>query len=283
MNTDEKSLHDQFCRYGRNAKEWLRKCALMLPRINEKRIWEKKGFSSIHEYAGKIAGMSHYQVNDALRIVGKLSDKPALMNVARKKGLGAVRPVACIATAETEEMWAEKASTLNKNELEAYVRDYKSGPRTTFSAESEGDKPISLSITIDPELHERLTKLKGNATWPEFLEELAALKEAQKPPISKTRSRHIPTAIKKHIRQRSKGICEHPNCKQRAHHFHHIDPFALKREHNTDRILHLCHAHHNLIHRGLLDEETWQQIDQLPSYDIRNLINTNIAHHRAPP
>ena len=103
----------------------MRKCVLMLPEIAKQRIWEKKGFGSISEYAGKLAGMSHNQVVDALRILNNLSDKPSLLAVIEKKGINAVRPVSSIATAETAEMWAQKALELNKNELEAYVRDYR--------------------------------------------------------------------------------------------------------------------------------------------------------------
>ena len=40
----EKNLHERFSFYGKNAKEWTRKCALLLPEINRLRIWEKKGF-----------------------------------------------------------------------------------------------------------------------------------------------------------------------------------------------------------------------------------------------
>lgn len=68
----DKSLHEKFKTYGQNAKEWMRKCALLLPEIARRKIWKKKGFGSLHEYAGKLAGMSRRQVDDAIWYLTKL-------------------------------------------------------------------------------------------------------------------------------------------------------------------------------------------------------------------
>ena len=51
-------LHARFVNYGRNAREWTRKCVILLPEIERERVWEKKGFESIYVYAAKLAGMS---------------------------------------------------------------------------------------------------------------------------------------------------------------------------------------------------------------------------------
>src|SRR3990170_8617878 len=74
-------LHQQFSEYGKNAKEWLRKCALLLPEIAEKQVWRRKGFSSIYEYAAKLAGMSRSSVDEALRVLSRIEDKPALQEL----------------------------------------------------------------------------------------------------------------------------------------------------------------------------------------------------------
>src|SRR3990172_1916605 len=91
-------LHQQFSEYGKNAREWLRKCALLLPEIEEKQVWRRKGFSSIYEYAAKLAGMSRYSVDEALRVLRRIEDKPALQELVAVRGIQAVRPVATIAT-----------------------------------------------------------------------------------------------------------------------------------------------------------------------------------------
>src|SRR3989338_7888207 len=123
LTLQETTLHNEFTRYGKNAKEWLRKCAILLPKIEATGLWRKKRFSSLYHYAAMIAGMNHDQTREALRIMKKIQDKPALIKVAEEKGLGAVRPVATIATKETDEFWAEKASTMTVRGLETVVRE----------------------------------------------------------------------------------------------------------------------------------------------------------------
>ncbi|MBD3330996.1 hypothetical protein GF354_05745 [Candidatus Peregrinibacteria bacterium] len=44
LSEKERTLHEAFVGCGRNAKEWMRKCELMLPKIESERIWRKKGF-----------------------------------------------------------------------------------------------------------------------------------------------------------------------------------------------------------------------------------------------
>ena len=135
----EKIIHDQFVAYGRNAREWTRKCALLLPKIAANGLWRKKGFSSIYEYAAKLAGMNHKQVTDALWVLKKAEDKPELMKVIEEKGLGAVKPIVTIATSETAEFWAEKARTMSKNTLETYVREFKSQNNESQNNENRND------------------------------------------------------------------------------------------------------------------------------------------------
>lgn len=116
-------LHRDFVRYGSNAKHWTRRCALLLPEIEKHRVWEKKGFSSIYEYAAKIAGMGRNSVDDALWILRKIEDKPALQKIVAIKGINAVRPVVAIATKETDSFWAEKSAQMSRHTLETYVKE----------------------------------------------------------------------------------------------------------------------------------------------------------------
>jgi len=123
--TDLFSLHNKFVQYGQNAKEWTRKCMLLLPKIEKYRIWQTKGFSSIYEYAAKLAGMSRHQVNEGLRILKKLENKPALKQIVAEKGIWAVKPASSIATKETAEFWAEKCRSMSVRSLECYVKEFR--------------------------------------------------------------------------------------------------------------------------------------------------------------
>ncbi len=214
INAQEKIIHEQFVQYGRNSKEWMHKCILLLPHIEKHKIWEKKGFSSIYEYAGKIAGMSRYKVNEALRILKKVEDKPELMKVVEKRGVFAVKPVVTIATQQTAKFWAEKASVMTKNTLETYVKEIKKEqvkieningmlepksdsfgrPRTSeeiiFTKDSENNtqeeifdknsQPEQSFITmqLDPEVAQELEKLNGqNGNWNDLMKQLIQMRK----------------------------------------------------------------------------------------------------------
>jgi hypothetical protein len=71
MNIEHENLHRDFVKFGSNAREWTRRCVLLLPEIERHRIWERKKFGSIYEYAAKLSGMSRNTVDDALRLFGR--------------------------------------------------------------------------------------------------------------------------------------------------------------------------------------------------------------------
>jgi hypothetical protein len=143
MKNEHKIIHLKFVRFGANAKEWVRKCELLLPEIYKYRIWEQKGFSSIYEYAAKLAGMSREKVNETLRILGKIEKLPALLLVAAEKGIGAVKPVATIASAETANFWAEKAKMMSKHTLETYIKEMR--------LQGEIGRPGTAKSDVDPQ------------------------------------------------------------------------------------------------------------------------------------
>ncbi len=157
------NLHQKFVKYGANAKVWINKCKMLLPEIDREGIWHEKGFGSIYEYAAKLAGLSHGQVRDALRIMKKIEDKLALLKVAEKKGLGSVRPAATIATQETQEFWAEKAEEMPVHTLETYVKA--SRHVTTFAQQT-------IQMTLSQKTAKKLEAIKGDRDWEEIVLEL---------------------------------------------------------------------------------------------------------------
>lgn len=145
MTPQDRQIHQQFAQYGQNAREWMRKCLLLLPEIERREIWKKRGCASIYEYAAKLAGMSRNSVDDALRIMNKVEKFPALREVLERKGLNRVRPVLSIVNKETEKFWAEKSGQMSKNTLETYVKNFRLEFRTSTGAEPE-NIPIMLSL-----------------------------------------------------------------------------------------------------------------------------------------
>ena len=283
MNNIE-TLHKQFYEYGSNAKEWLRKCTMLLPEIEKYEVWKAKGFSSIYEYAAKLSGMNRRQVDDALRILRKIADKPALIKVAGQKGINSVRPVATIATEETDYFWAKKAAQLSKNELIVYVRS---------ARQCEKPKNITINMELEAEIASKLQKFyQGN--WNELMQKFIDLYEANlkselksdKPKKKENTGRCIPKNIKNHIKKRSHGKCEVPNCGKTYTNLHHIDRFGSKREHDPDRIVALCDAHHKLAHRGLIhesDDFSEFKIKKYPDYtNINRYIDDQVQFYRRP-
>lgn len=252
-----KNVHEQFREYGRNAKEWLRKCAILLPEIERGRIWEQKGFSSIFEYAAKLAGMSKNQVYSALRVMKNIENKPSLRKVVEEKGINAVKPVISIVTEETATFWAAKALTMSKHSLETYVREYKKDKLCSFGPGTKQHKTVEMSLS--QELKEKLDRIRGERSWEETMKELVAAREklieSEKPEKVEAKSRYIPANIRQHIERRSNKMCEFPNCTERSKILHHTARFSLQKEHNPDTIIALCKGHERLAHQGLIQNE----------------------------
>lgn len=256
MNTNE--LHKKFVEYGVFARDWQRKCALLLPDIEKYQVWSKKGFFSIYEYAAKLAGMTRLQVDDSLRILRKIEDKPDLMEVARVRGVNAVRPVASIATSETAGYWASKAKQMSKNELETFVHEVRKSEVKRDVANLETDKFEDVVLSLRPDLAAKFrTFLRGdvNTLIAEFIEFYEKNLQAEKPEVVRGGSRGTPVKIVKYITKRCQGKCEFPGCKRAFVNLHHIDRYVLTKIHDPDRIVALCRAHHDLIHRGLIANE----------------------------
>lgn len=287
-------LHQQFSEYGKNAREWVRKCVLMLPDIEKFEVWKKKGFGSIFEYAAKLVGMSRGQVDDALRILHRIEDKPALIKIVEMKGINAVRPVATIATKETAGFWAKKAADLSRHELEAYVRS----SRTLVDTEEfhqnmlcDLNKTAKITLELNPDLAAKFQKF-CNGNWNEFMQKLLDLYEEnllkelqrQKPDKKVTKSKYKAKALNAYIHKRAHGKCEFPNCNKPHKHLHHIDRFSSKREHDPDRIIALCVAHHQLAHRGLIEENAdfsrWKIRKEVDLTNLNRFIDDKVQFHR---
>ncbi len=281
MKNYKKTLHERFSNYGANAKLWMRKCELLLPEIERARVWEEEGFGSIYEYAAKLAGMSKEKVRDSLRILRKIEDKPGLMKVAREKGLRAIRPVATIAEKEDDKFWADKAENMSVNTLETFVREIrheKSGHMTTL-----------IEMDLDPEIAEELKKIKGQNNWNELMKQLLEIREKQLeqeiPETKKTTARHIPSKISRYAKAKTNGTCCFPGCLKKADVLHHTDRFALSKEHNPNKIRPLCKAHHDLAHRGLIQNEDlppqyWKIQKQPDKTDMKFMIDQKVINYK---
>lgn len=272
----EQIIHNQFTRYGGNAKEWTRKCAVLLPKVEKYQIWRKRGCKSIYEYAAKVAGMNHEQAREALRVINRIKDKPELMAIAEKKGINAVRPVATIATKETAGFWAGIVEKSSARAVEALVREKRKEDLTWKGRHVKTSQPENGQVDGDAtklmlELPERLarrldrvSKRKDFARLMEkFIEGIEKEEESRKPEPVRTESRHVPAEIDQFSRERTGDKCAFPGCTKPIHQLHHTQRWALEHIHDPDRLWGLCQAHNEIAHRGLIENEegrpeTWR-------------------------
>jgi len=252
MEKSDLQIHQQFTEYGRNAREWMRKCVLLLPEIDRRQIWRKRGCGSIFEYAAKLAGMSRATVEDGLRIMNKAESFPLLKKIVETRGVNRVRPVLGIITKDTEEFWAEKAKEMSRHTLETYVQNYRLESRTGPASE-----PVKLSMELKSETIEKLKAMKGAGTWEELMQKLMTGKQKDDvaPEAVKTSSRHIPARIQRHVTERTGGLCAYPSCTREATSLHHTQRWGLGKVHDPARLHGLCDGHERLAHLGLIENE----------------------------
>ena len=294
MKKRVQDLHVRFQMYGRNAREWTRKCALLLPEIVRERVWEKKGFDSVYTYARVLAGMGRNAVDDALRILHSIENMPELQKVVEMKGLNAVRPIVAVATPETELFWAEKAMEMSKHTLELYIkerREFRTGTGNNAEfPEQQAIEKTTLTLDLDPEVARKLEKLKGkDGDWNTLMMELLELREkilAQEKPEEKvTESRHIPAAIERYVIDRARGVCEFRACAKKYEILHHIQRFALERVHDPSRIVALCKPHERMVHLGLIEDEKikptqWKVVREADESDPKYVIDRMVQRYR---
>lgn len=118
-------IHQQFRYKGGLSLKYRRECIGMLPEIYKLHIFEKKGFSSMYEYANKLAGISRADVDAVVRLEKRFEDKPALKKtlITGEVSHHKLMRIASIATSENEAELAEKVKLLPKSALDVFVKD----------------------------------------------------------------------------------------------------------------------------------------------------------------
>ena len=126
-NFTDKELYTLCKKYGENALHWRRKFIGLLPEVNRRRLYEKKGFGSVFEFAKKLCGLSEEQVRRVLNLEKKFNDKPGLHQalISGEVSINKLARIASVATPENEALWMEKAMQLLKSALETLVKDVK--------------------------------------------------------------------------------------------------------------------------------------------------------------
>ncbi len=179
--TDEKIL--ELCsHYGKLALHYRRKFVGLLPEVNRRKLYKKKGFNSIFEFAFKLAGLSEAQVKLAISLDQNFADKPILHKAltSGKTSMNKLVRIASVATVENQRFLAHQVELLPNRALETLVRDIKVDTEKFFHVKKNGNqngflKPKHDSNVDGPDVSVSLTKLQNLHLSSEVITKLSEL------------------------------------------------------------------------------------------------------------
>lgn len=291
--------------YGGNAISWRRKFAGLLPEVERRELWRRRGFSGIYEFAFRVGGLSRESVDRILQISKKLDDKPALKEqlVSGSQSWTKIEKVAYIATPENEASWAKKVEAMPFRALEAYVKEIRLKSPDAGLLDNIPVTPQyrTLSFTISNEIEEKLRlakhdlekKQKQILTFNEVLKDLFTQKpetqivikvcpDCAKRKAAEAKTRHIPKETQNYILGLHNRLCAFKNCGKPATSLHHTRRFALNPSHNPEFIVPVCTAHERLVHTGFVDDENWRILDA-PIKNQKYAIDQLVGKYRNIP
>jgi len=265
MNITNEKLYELCKKYGAVARFWRQKFIGLLPEVNKRQLYKEKDFSSIFEFAAKLAGVSEEQVNRVLHLERKFQDKPDLHRalINGEVSLNKLRKIVSIATPENQESLLEQVKILSQKAVETLTRDEKmvrSGRATMVYDQMpilQGlqlpSEPI-LSNEVKAQLFELQQKgIDINEIILEALERRKMHIENEKRRLAdeqdgKESTRHIPVKIERILNLEYGTKCAVPNCLREADQIHHELPFAMVKNHNPFCMKPLCKEHHEIAH-----------------------------------
>jgi len=267
----DKNLYQLCKNYGYESLKWRWKFIGLLPEVNRRRLYEKKGFESIYVFAQKLAGISEKQVRRALNLKEKFEKLPTLQNLLTNGEISVnkLARVASIANENNEKFLVENLKNLSNRAVETLVRDEKrmndsKNQNGLFEPEIE-PKSVHvhtlLILELSPEVQEKLLDLKNkgfdiNQLILEFLQKRDQETVKEKQQISQevlqreeTKiSRHIPIKVRQILHKEHGKKCSIKNCQKPSQQIHHIIPFSICRTHDPRLLAPLCKDHHELQH-----------------------------------
>lgn len=129
LSMTDRQLYRLCKKFGRRALEARRRFAGLLPEVLKRRLYEKKGFSSIYEFAARLTGLSREHVDTVLRLERKFDDMPELHCALVE---GRISPnklvrIASVATTDNQREMFEVVRDLSRRALDVFVKDYRNG------------------------------------------------------------------------------------------------------------------------------------------------------------
>ncbi|PIQ77166.1 hypothetical protein COV82_05760 [Candidatus Peregrinibacteria bacterium CG11_big_fil_rev_8_21_14_0_20_46_8] len=162
----DKQLYKLCKKYGTRAIVWRQKFVALLPEVYRRRLYEKKKFSSIFEFAARLGGVSNEQVRRVLNLEKRYQPYPILhtMLTSGQVSVNKLARVASIITPENEEGLAHQVKVLSSRTLEVFVRDEKNAQKELQNGlEHENEMLDGLDKPKNDEESVHVHKLKTKA------------------------------------------------------------------------------------------------------------------------
>lgn len=265
-NLSDVKLYELCKTYGERALFWRRKFIGLLPEVFRRKLYATKGFSSIFEFAKKLAGLSEKQVRLTLNLEKRFKNLPELkyLLINGEASVNKLARVVSVATEENQQFLAQNIKLLSKSAIETLVRDEKFEiQKPLFSPKSLPGQTLKLSLEVENKLIELQEKgidindllLKFvQKREEEILQEKQQIsqevlqKEEAKLQIGKEISRYIPKSVQKILQKENGKKCSIGNCPKIAKEMHHIQRFSLSKSHDPQYLRSLCSEHHQIAH-----------------------------------
>ena len=231
----------------------------LLPEVNRRRLYEKKGFGSVFEFAKKLCGLSEDQVRRVLNLEESFKDKPQLHKawISGEVSVNKLARIASVVTPANDEPFGLKEfQQLSQGAIETLVRDEKQSGLFNAKIEEKSVRAHKLEeLHLESDVLEELLELqrKGidvNQLLREFLEKrkLELMREKEELSVMPTKSRYISVKIRRHLEKEYGDRCSIDGCQRLAAVIHHTQRFALAGSHNPKYLAPLCREHHVIAH-----------------------------------
>ncbi len=253
--SDEKILAT-CVRYGEEARKWKNRFLGLLPEVERRRLYVKKGFTSVVHFAQVVGGVSEAQVKRALSLHERFEETPALQNLltSGEVSVNKLAKIASIAEPENEIFLADQVQMVSARALETLVRDAKyADPNFVHVNKSEPDHKLALAEDVEEGLAELQSRgIDIDAELRLFLEQRKVQIEAEKEKIgescSETNSRYVPKEVRDVLAKEYGTKCSVPGCVRPSEELHHTQRFSMSKRHDPRYMALLCREHHQIAH-----------------------------------
>ncbi len=114
-------------KWGAEALEARHKFIGLLPEVNSRSLYERRGYSSIYHFAATLGGVSEQLVNEVLRLEKRFEEMPKLHTalVNGEIGLSKLARIASVVEVKNEGEICEKIRSLSRRAVDVLVKEMK--------------------------------------------------------------------------------------------------------------------------------------------------------------